>query len=219
VRARLQVEGKTGVIFRPPLGRAPPRPPGGALAGRHFLPGTPIPVSALGTTSPSIPGGEPCHENHGAFLIEQSPLRTVSRQFIDAMPGAPRPRPTGPERDELLKKAKKAEPAIEMEGWANSSELRPPKLDAMGFRKIAFVIIGTLACGSAALAGGGGHGTFAGGVAGAAGSNRSNGATDFVIFRVLLPIRHAPASTGTVGFGASTSQVDSQIRSRIDGRF
>jgi hypothetical protein len=50
-------------------------------------------------------------------------------------------------------------------------------LDAMGFRKIAFVIIGTLACGSAALAGGGGHGTFAGGVAGAAGSNRSNGAT------------------------------------------
>jgi hypothetical protein len=35
--------------------------------------------------------------------------------------------PPGPERDELLKKAKKAETAMEVEGWANSPGLQPPK--------------------------------------------------------------------------------------------
>lgn len=34
--------------------------------------------------------------------------------------------PPGPERDELLKKAHKAETPVEMERWANSSELKPP---------------------------------------------------------------------------------------------
>lgn len=85
----------------------------------------------------------------------------------------------------------------------------------MGFRKIAFLIIVTLAGGSAALAGGGGRGTSHGGVAGVAGTNRSNGATHFFIVRTPLPIQQAPASTGTVGFGASRSHVDSRIDSRF----
>jgi hypothetical protein len=33
----------------------------------------------------------------------------------------------GTKRDELLKKARKAETAVEMDGWANSRELQPPK--------------------------------------------------------------------------------------------
>jgi hypothetical protein len=78
----------------------------------------------------------------------------------------------------------------------------------MGFRKIAFLIIATLACGSAALAGGGGRGT-----SGVAGSSK-NGATRIFIVRDPLPIRQAPASTGTVGFGASSSRIDSRIDSR-----
>jgi hypothetical protein len=83
----------------------------------------------------------------------------------------------------------------------------------MGFRKMAFLIIATLACGSAALAGGGGRGV--------AGPNRSsnNGVTQFFIVRVPLPIRQAPASTGPVGFGASNSRIDSRIDSRINSRF
>jgi hypothetical protein len=35
--------------------------------------------------------------------------------------------PDGPKRDELLEKARKAETAVEMDGWANSRELQPPK--------------------------------------------------------------------------------------------
>ena len=87
----------------------------------------------------------------------------------------------------------------------------------MGFRKFAFLIIANLACGSAALAGGGGRGTSEGGVAGVAGPSRSskNGATHIFIVRVPLPIWQAPASTGTIGFGASSSRIDSRIDSRI----
>ena len=33
----------------------------------------------------------------------------------------------GTKRDELLEKARKAETAVEMDGWANSRELQPPK--------------------------------------------------------------------------------------------
>jgi hypothetical protein len=85
----------------------------------------------------------------------------------------------------------------------------------MGSRKIAFLIIATLAGGSAALAGGGGRGTSHGGVVGVAVPNRSNGATHFIIVREPLPIRQAPVSTGTVGFRASSSRVDSRIDSRF----
>jgi hypothetical protein len=89
----------------------------------------------------------------------------------------------------------------------------------MGFLKIAFLIIATLACGSAALAGGGGRVTSASGVAGVAGPNRSNGATQFFIVRAPLPIRQPFASTGTVGFGASSSRIDSRIDSKINSKF
>jgi hypothetical protein len=59
----------------------------------------------------------------------------------------------------------------------------------MGFWKIALLIIATLACGSAALAGSGGRGTS---------RSFKNGATHFFIVRTPLPIWQAPASTGTV---------------------
>jgi hypothetical protein len=85
----------------------------------------------------------------------------------------------------------------------------------MGFRKIAFLIIATFACGSAALAGGGGRNTSHGGAAGVAGPNRSNGAKHFFIVRAPLPIRQAPASTGAARFGTSRSQVDSWMDSRF----
>jgi hypothetical protein len=86
----------------------------------------------------------------------------------------------------------------------------------MGYRKIAFLIIATLACDSAALAGGGGRGTSGGSVASVAHPNRSskNGARDFFIVRTPLPIGRAPASIGTVGSGAP-----GRIDSRIDSRF
>jgi hypothetical protein len=85
----------------------------------------------------------------------------------------------------------------------------------MGFRKIAFLIIATIACGSAALAGGGGRDTSHGGVAGVAGPNRSNGAKHFFIVRAPLPIQQAPASSGTARFGTSRSYVDSRVDSRF----
>ena len=88
----------------------------------------------------------------------------------------------------------------------------------MAFRKIAFLIIATLACGSAALAGAGGRVTSAG-VANVAGPNRSTGATHFFIVRTPLPIRQPFASTGTVGFGASSSRIDSRIDNKINSKF
>jgi hypothetical protein len=33
----------------------------------------------------------------------------------------------GPERDELLRKARRADTASHLDGWTNSSELQPPK--------------------------------------------------------------------------------------------
>jgi hypothetical protein len=84
----------------------------------------------------------------------------------------------------------------------------------MGFRKIAF-LIATLACGSAALAGGGGRGTSHGGVAGVAGPNRSNGAKHFFVIRAPLPIQQAPSATGTARFGTSGSHSGSRIDSRF----
>jgi len=65
----------------------------------------------------------------------------------------------------------------------------------MGFWKIALLIIATLACGSAALAGSGSR---------------------FFIVRTPLPIWQAPASTGTVGLSASPSRIDSRVDSRVD---
>jgi hypothetical protein len=35
--------------------------------------------------------------------------------------------PAGPERDEMLKKAKRAQAATEIDAWANLPELQPPK--------------------------------------------------------------------------------------------
>jgi hypothetical protein len=35
--------------------------------------------------------------------------------------------PDEAKRDELLEKVRKAETAVEMDGWANSRELQPPK--------------------------------------------------------------------------------------------
>jgi hypothetical protein len=85
----------------------------------------------------------------------------------------------------------------------------------MRFRKIAFLIIATLAGDSAALAGGGGRGTSHAGVAGVAEPNRSNSAKRFFIVRTPLPIQQAPASSGTARFGTSRSQVDSRTDSRF----
>jgi hypothetical protein len=73
----------------------------------------------------------------------------------------------------------------------------------MGFRKIALLIIATLAYGSAALAGSGGRG---------------NGATHFLIVRTPLPIWQAPSSTGTVGLSASPSRIDSRVDSMVYSR-
>lgn len=87
-------------------------------------------------------------------------------------------------------------------------------------RKIALLMIVTLTCGSAALARDGGRGTSERGVKGAssgathsAGPNRTSSATRIFIIRSPLPIRQAPASTGTVG-RASSSRIDSRIDSR-----
>jgi hypothetical protein len=55
------------------------------------------------------------------------PLKDRLSAFIQAMRERAALIPPGPERDEMLKKAKRAEAAQEIEGWANSSELQPPK--------------------------------------------------------------------------------------------
>lgn len=80
----------------------------------------------------------------------------------------------------------------------------------MGFGKMTgLVIIATVACGSAALAGGGGH------AAGVAGANRPGGAKHrLFIIRRPLPIQ-GPASDGTVGVGASSSKLNSRIDSKM----
>ena len=55
------------------------------------------------------------------------PLKDRFSAFIRAMRDRAALIPPGPERDELLKKAKRAEVAREIEDWANSSELQRPK--------------------------------------------------------------------------------------------
>jgi hypothetical protein len=55
------------------------------------------------------------------------PLKDRLSAFIQAMRERAALVPPGPERDEILKKAKRAEGARDMEDWANSSELQPPK--------------------------------------------------------------------------------------------
>lgn len=47
--------------------------------------------------------------------------------FIRTMQEQADAEPDGPKRDELLEKARKAETAVEMDGWTNSRELQPPK--------------------------------------------------------------------------------------------
>ena len=60
--------------------------------------------------------------------FEQSiALKDRLSAFIRAMRDRAALIPSGPERDELLKKAKRAEVAREMGDWANSSELQRPK--------------------------------------------------------------------------------------------
>lgn len=86
----------------------------------------------------------------------------------------------------------------------------------MEFRKIAFLIlIATLTCVSEAIATDGhSSGNFKGGVGGVAGHRRPPNKQIFIVRRPL-PIGQAPPSTGTAGFGASSSS----INSRIDSRF
>jgi hypothetical protein len=85
----------------------------------------------------------------------------------------------------------------------------------MGFRKIAFLIlIAALACASEALARDGHSGNFKGSVSGVAGPHRPSKNHIFIVRRPF-PIGQARASTGSAGFGASSSRIDS----RIDGRF
>jgi hypothetical protein len=60
--------------------------------------------------------------------FEQSiPLKDRLSAFIRAMRERAALIPPGPEREEMLKKAKRAEAAQEIEDWANSSGLQPPK--------------------------------------------------------------------------------------------
>jgi hypothetical protein len=55
------------------------------------------------------------------------PLQDRLSAFVQAMRARAQLVPPGPERDALLKKARKAETAMEMERWANSSDLNSPK--------------------------------------------------------------------------------------------
>jgi hypothetical protein len=60
--------------------------------------------------------------------FEQSiPLKDRLSAFIRAMRERAALIPPGPAREEMLKKAKRAEAAQEIEDWANSSGLQPPK--------------------------------------------------------------------------------------------
>jgi hypothetical protein len=60
-------------------------------------------------------------------LTPSIPLKDRLLAFVRAMRARAALIPPGPERDELLEKAKRAEAAREMADWANSSELQPPK--------------------------------------------------------------------------------------------
>ena len=60
-------------------------------------------------------------------LTQSIPLKDRLSAFVRAMRERAELVPPGPERDELLKKAQKAEAAVEMDGWTNSSGLQSPK--------------------------------------------------------------------------------------------
>ena len=60
-------------------------------------------------------------------LTQSIPLKDRSSAFVRAMRERAALAPPGPERDELLKKAQKAEAAVEADRWANSSGLQSPK--------------------------------------------------------------------------------------------
>ena len=63
----------------------------------------------------------------GLERIQKMPLTDRLKEFAqDARDKAEKLEP-GPEREELLKKARKAETASELEAWANSPGLRIPK--------------------------------------------------------------------------------------------
>ena len=54
-------------------------------------------------------------------------LRDRLSAFINAMHERADLVASGPEHDELLKKTRQAEAPVEIDGWANSTELQPPK--------------------------------------------------------------------------------------------
>jgi hypothetical protein len=55
------------------------------------------------------------------------PLKERLSAFIDAMTARAEITPHGTERDEMLKKVQAAHTAVEIDGWASSRELQPPK--------------------------------------------------------------------------------------------
>jgi hypothetical protein len=64
--------------------------------------------------------------NHRSRFKQSISLEARLSAFVSAMRERADLVPPGPERDELLKKAHKAETAIQMERWAKPSELKPP---------------------------------------------------------------------------------------------
>jgi hypothetical protein len=64
---------------------------------------------------------------HRRRFKQPIPLQDRLSAFVQAMRARAQLVPPGPERDELLKKAKKAEVAMTIEGWANSSDVKSPK--------------------------------------------------------------------------------------------
>jgi hypothetical protein len=55
------------------------------------------------------------------------PFKDRLTAFINAITARVEIIPPGPERDEMLKKVQAAQTAMEIDGWANSSELQPPR--------------------------------------------------------------------------------------------
>lgn len=72
-------------------------------------------------------GGKERAMKHRRRFRHPIPLQDRLSAFVQAMRARAQLVPPGPERDELLKKAKKAEVAMRIEGWAKSSGLKSPK--------------------------------------------------------------------------------------------
>jgi hypothetical protein len=60
-------------------------------------------------------------------LKQTLPLKDRLASFAKQMRDEAKHMPSCRERDELLRKASRAETASHLDNWANSSELRPPK--------------------------------------------------------------------------------------------